>query len=137
MLSDPIADMLTRIRNALMMEHAIVSIPYSNIKEQIARVLQEEGYVGDFQIVSDEAKPYIKNIEIELKYFGERRDRQPVITGIKRISKPGRRVYVGKNKIPWVLSGMGMAVLTTNRGVMTDQAARQMGVGGEVLCYVW
>ncbi|NDJ85011.1 MAG: 30S ribosomal protein S8 [Chloroflexi bacterium] len=138
MLSDPIADMLTRIRNALMIEHKSVAIPYAKIKEEMARVLVEEGYVNSFEVTTpNESKPYLKNIEIKLKYFGERRERQPVITGLKRVSKPGRRVYVGKDEIPWVLSGMGIAILTTNRGVITGHQARQLGIGGEVLCYVW
>lgn len=134
MHSDPIADMLTRIRNALLVGHTSVEIPHSTFKAELARVLQEEGYVKDFSVVGD--KPH-HSIKIELKYFGKRRERRAVITGLQRVSKPGRRVYVGKRDIPWVLSGMGVAIITTNRGVMTDQAARSMGVGGEVLCYVW
>lgn len=137
MHSDPIADMLTRIRNALMVESTQVHVPHSKLKLEMTRVLNEEGYIGEFEVVSDEAKPYLSNIIIQLKYFGDRRDRRPVITGLQRISKPGRRIYVGKSEIPWVLSGMGIAVLTTNRGVMTGQTARRQGVGGEVLCYVW
>ncbi len=137
MHSDPIADMLTRIRNAMMQQHPVVSVPHSNIKEAMARVLQEEGYVADYRVVEDEEKSFLRFIEVDLKYFGERRHRRPVITGLTRISKPGRRVYVGKTEIPWVLSGMGIAIMTTNRGVMTGQAARRMGIGGEVLCYVW
>jgi small subunit ribosomal protein S8 len=137
MHSDPIADMLTRVRNALMRQHPSVQVPHSKIKEQVARVLKEEGYISDFEVTTDEEQPFLRYIEIELKYFGQRRDRRPVITGLKRISKPGRRVYVGKTDIPWVLSGMGVAIMTTNRGVMTGQSARRMGIGGEVLCYVW
>jgi small subunit ribosomal protein S8 len=137
MYSDPVADMLTRIRNALTVQHETVSIPYSKLKEQIARVLLEEGYITGYSASADEAKPYMKSIDIELKYFGDRRDRRPVITGLQRVSKPGRRIYVGKSEIPWVLSGMGVVMLTTNRGVMTGQTARRQGIGGEVLCYVW
>lgn len=137
MHSDPIADMLTRVRNAMMRQHPMVPVPHSNIKEAIAQVLKEEGYVADYRVVQDEDKPFLRFIEIDLKYFGERRNRRPVITGLKRISKPGRRIYVGKTEIPWVLSGMGIAIMTTNRGVMTGQSARRMGIGGEVLCYVW
>ncbi|PJF44895.1 MAG: 30S ribosomal protein S8 [Phototrophicales bacterium] len=137
MYSDPIADMLTRIRNALMVQHENVQIPHSKLKEELARVLKDEGYIADYAVVADPKKPYIKNIDIKLKYFGERRERRPVITGLQRVSKPGRRIYVGKSEIPWVLSGMGIAILTTNRGVMTGQQARRQGVGGEVLCYVW
>ena len=137
MYSDPIADMLTRIRNALMVQHSTLMVPYSKLKEEMARVLKDEGYIVDYQVVVDENKSYIKHIEVKLKYFGSRRDRRPVITGVQRISKPGRRIYVGKTEIPWVLSGMGIAILTTNRGVMTGQQARRQGIGGEVLCYVW
>lgn len=134
MQSDTIADMLTRIRNALMVNHQEVQIPYSKLKVEIARVLEEEGYIEGYR-VGDE-KPFAL-ITVKLKYFGSRRDRHPVITGLKRVSKPGRRVYVGAKDIPWVLSGMGIAILTTNRGVMTGQRARRQGLGGEVLCYVW
>jgi small subunit ribosomal protein S8 len=137
MHSDPIADMLTRIRNALMVGKAQVVIPHSTIKEEIARVLKEEGYIGDYTVSSVPDKPYLRYIDIALKYYGERRHRRPVITGIKRASKPGRRIYKGKASIPWVLSGMGIAIITTDKGVMTDQQARRIGVGGEVLCYVW
>lgn len=137
MHSDPIADMLTRVRNALMVEHNTVSIPYSKLKEQMARVLQEEGYIAAYSLSQNPDKSYLKMIDLELKYFGDRRDRRPVISGLQRISKPGRRIYVGKTEIPWVLSGMGIAILTTNRGVMTGQTARRSGIGGEVLCYVW
>ena len=134
MLSDPIADMLTRIRNALMRGHPNVVIPHSKVKVEIARVLQEEGYIEAFEI--DET-PQFPVINVRLKYWGSRRERRSVITNLKRISKPGRRIYVGKTEIPWVLSGMGIAILTTPKGVMTGQQARRMGMGGEVLCYVW
>ncbi|MBZ0317751.1 MAG: 30S ribosomal protein S8 [Anaerolineae bacterium] len=134
MHTDPIADMLTRVRNALMVGNATVDIPLSKIKVELARVLKEEGYIEDFT-VGDE-KP-ASMIQIKLKYYGKRRERQPVISGLRRVSTPGRRIYVGKDEIPWVLSGMGIAILTTNKGVMTDQQARRQGVGGELLCYVW
>ena len=134
MVNDPIADMLTRIRNAIIAGHNSVEIPFSKLKGELARVLTEEGYVEGYDV--EESMPY-NVINIDLKYFGTRRDRRPVITGLKRVSKPGRRIYVGKTEIPWVLSGMGIAVLTTNRGLMTDQQARRQGIGGEVLCYVW
>lgn len=134
MVNDPIADMLTRIRNAITARHTEVNIPYSKLKEQMARVLEEEGYVASFDII--EGTPF-NTINISLKYFGKRRERRSVITGLKRISKPGRRIYVGKQEIPWVLSGMGVAILTTNQGLMTGQSARRKGIGGEVLCYVW
>lgn len=134
MHSDPIADMLTRLRNAIMVSHETVDIPASKIKVEIARVLKDEGYIEDYT-VGDEKPAAL--IHVKLKYYGKRRERQPVITGLRRISTPGRRVYVGKDEIPWVLSGMGIAILTTNKGVMTDQQARRQGVGGELLCYVW
>ena len=133
-MNDPIADMLTRIRNALIRQHPTVSIPHSNMKEAIARVLEEEGYITSYQVI--EQKPQ-NVIQIELKYLGGRRDRRSVITGLERISKGGRRIYVGKQDIPWVLSGMGIAVLSTSRGIMTGQAARRLGVGGEVVCKIW
>jgi small subunit ribosomal protein S8 len=133
MLSDPIADMLTRIRNALMVGHPTVSMPCSKVKVEIARILKEEGYVENYTI-TEEAK---RNIVIELKYFGKRRVRRPVISGIRRISTPGRRVYAGKREIPWVLSGMGIAIMSTPKGLMTGAQARREGVGGEVLAYVW
>lgn len=133
-MNDPIADMLTRIRNALMREHKSVAMPSSKIKLAIAEVLKDEGYIHDYQVVDEKPFPIL---QIKLKYIGDRRSRRSVITGIQRISKPGRRVYVGKADIPWVLSGMGIAVVTTSRGVMTGQKARHLGVGGEVLCKVW
>lgn len=135
MLNDPIADMLTRVRNALMVKNLEVLIPHSRIKGEIARVLLEEGYVKSLNIEKDERGFPV--IRLELKYFGPRRTRRPVITGLKRVSTPGRRVYAGSKEIPWVLSGMGIAILTTNQGVMTDQQARRKGIGGEVLCFVW
>ncbi len=134
MTSDPIADMLTRIRNALMARKLQVQIPWSKIKEEIARILVEEGYVDSYT-VGDENPARI--IHIELKYFGPRRTRRPVITNLTRISKPGRRVYRGRRELPRVLSGTGIAILTTPKGVMTAQQARRERVGGEVLCYVW
>jgi small subunit ribosomal protein S8 len=133
-VSDPIADMLTRIRNAMMVRHVDVAIPHSKMKEDLARVLEDEGYIEGFQV--EDAKPY-PNIVIRLKYVGLRRERRPVISGLKRISRPGRRVYAGHNEIPWVLSGMGIAILTTPKGIMTGERARRQRVGGEVLCYVW
>jgi small subunit ribosomal protein S8 len=134
MMSDPIADMLTRIRNALMAGKATVDIPSSKIKVEIARILKEEGYIEDYSIIDQ--KPYAL-ISITLKYHGARRNRQPVITNIQRISKPGRRVYRGRIDLPRVMSGIGIAIVTTPKGVMTAQQARRERVGGEVLCYVW
>jgi small subunit ribosomal protein S8 len=133
-MSDPIADMLTRIRNGLHREHPSVSMPHSKVKEAIAQVLKEEGYIEDFSVLPQKPRDVL---QINLKYIGGRRDRRAVITGIERVSKPGRRIYVGKNEIPWVLSGMGVAILTTSRGIMTGQQARRLGEGGEVLCRVW
>ena len=133
MMTDPIADMLTRIRNALMVQKPTVEIPYSRMKEQIARILKEEGYVEDYAVVGELP---IRAVEIKLKYYGPRRRRRPVITNLRRISKPGRRVYSGRKELPRVLSGMGIAIITTPKGVMTAQQARRERVGGEVLCTV-
>ncbi len=136
-VSDPIADMLTRIRNAVMVGHSTVALPNSKLKTAIAKILKEEGYISNYEVVDDSNNPAHKVLRIRLKYVGERRNRQPVITGLERVSRPGRRVYTGKRKIPWVLSGMGIAILSTPKGVMTGQRARQLGVGGEVICKVW
>ena len=132
--NDPIADMLTRIRNALTRGMPEVLVPKSTIKVEIARILKEEGYIDDYSIGDESPVPLIK---VQLKYFGSRRDRRPVITQLRRISKPGRRVYRKRRELPIVLSGTGIAIVTTPRGVMTAQQARRDGVGGEVLCYVW
>ena len=136
MINDPIADMLTRIRNAQMAGHAAVAMPSSNIKKEIARILKEEGFIEDFEVVEGE-KTSQTTLQIKIKYAGERRSRKPVITGIERVSRPGRRVYTRHDEIPWVLSGMGISILSTPKGVMTGQRARQEGVGGEILCKVW
>ena len=136
MINDPIADMLTRIRNAQMAGHAAVAMPSSNIKKEIARILKEEGFIDDFEVVEGE-KASQTTLQIKIKYAGERRSRKPVITGIERVSRPGRRVYTRHDEIPWVLSGMGISILSTPKGVMTGQRARQEGVGGEILCKVW
>ena len=130
-VSDPIGDMLTRIRNALMAKHAYVMMPSSRIKKAVAELLVSEGYVARVQEVEGDPQPQLR---IDLKYDAERR---PLITNLKRVSKPGRRIYKGKDDIPWVLSGVGVAILSTSRGLMTDRQARRVGVGGEVLCYVW
>ena len=135
-ISDPISDMLTRIRNSIMAGHQTVSLPSSNMKLSIVKIFQEEGFIKDFEEVQVEGKP-TKTIRIRLKYVGVRRDRKPVIAGLRRVSSPGRRVYVGKKEIPWVQAGLGVAILTTPKGVMTGGRARQLGVGGEVLCEVW
>ncbi len=135
-VNDPIADMLTRIRNATMAGHTLVAMPSSKMKVAIAKILKSEGFIDGFQVVDGE-RPGHKVLRIRLKYVGERRFRKPVITNLERVSRPGRRVYAKKQQIPWVLSGMGIAILSTPKGVMTGQRARQLGVGGEVLCKVW
>jgi small subunit ribosomal protein S8 len=136
LINDPISDMLVRMRNAIMVGHAIVALPSSKMKVQIARILKEEGYITGYEVV-DGKVANSKVLRIRLKYVGERRERRSVITGLQRVSRPGRRIYKGKMEIPWVLSGMGIAILSTPKGVMTGQRARQLGVGGEVLCQVW
>lgn len=139
MQSDPIADMLTRLRNALMAGHANVTLPSSKLKLSIAQILKEEGYIEDFQVLTPEGEVTVGQpaLRLALKYVGVRREKRPVISGLERISKPGRRIYTRKNEIPWVLSGMGIAILSTPRGVMTGAKARKLGVGGEVLCKIW
>lgn len=132
--SDPIADMLTRIRNAQMIGQAEVSVPLSKIKTAIVRILKEEGFIDDYRVIEERPQ---SQLLIKLKYAGERKDRHPVIMGLKRVSKPGRRVYARASEIPWVRSGMGVAILSTPKGVLTGQQARRLGVGGEVLCYAW
>ncbi len=132
--SDPIADMLTRVRNAVMGGQQLVSMPSSKLKVEIAKILHSEGYLDEFEESEANAR---KTLRLKLKYVGERRARKPVISGIKRVSRPGRRAYVGKSDIPWVRSGMGVAILTTPKGVMTGVRAKQLGVGGELLCEVW
>ena len=133
-VSDPIADMLTRIRNALMVGQPSVRMPSSKVKAAIAKILKEEGFIEDYHVTNERPQP---NLVIKLKYVGERKERHPVITGLERVSKPGRRVYTHASDIPWVKSGMGTAILTTPKGVLTGQQAHRLGVGGEVLCYVW
>ncbi len=135
-VSDPIGDMLTRIRNVAISNGTLVSMPSSKIKAEIARILTEEGYVESYDVVEG-SQPYQKVLRLRLKYIGERRHRRPLITGLERVSRPGRRVYSQKTDIPWVLSGIGVAILSTPKGVMTGQRARKMGVGGEILCKVW
>ena len=128
--TDPIADMLTRIRNANQQKHETVSIPYSNLKNDLANILKNEGFVTDF-VVNEEGNH--KNIVITLKYKGNER----VITGLKRISKPGLRVYCKAEEVPKVLNGLGVAVISTSQGVLADREARKLGLGGEVICYIW
>lgn len=128
-MSDPIADMLTRIRNAQMVQKAAVTMPSSKLKIAIAQVLQDEGYIDGFATRSESGK---NELEIALKYYAGR----PVIERIERVSRPGLRIYKGRDAIPQVMNGLGVAIVTTPKGVMTDRKARQTGVGGEVLCYV-
>jgi len=135
-VTDPIADMLTRIRNAVMVGHGQVAMPSSKIKVEIAKILKTEGFIEDFELAEGENTSY-KTLRLKIKYVGERRQRRPVISGLERVSKPGRRIYTKKQDIPWVLSGIGVAILSTPKGVMTGQRARQLGVGGEILCKVW
>jgi len=135
-VSDPIADMLTRIRNVALSNGTLVSMPNSKIKAEIARILKEEGYIESYDEV-DGSQPHQKVLRLRLKYIGERRHRRPLITGLERVSRPGCRVYTKKTDIPWVLSGIGVAILSTPKGVMSGQRARKVGVGGEILCKVW
>lgn len=131
MHSDPIADMLTRIRNGMAARHHKVEIPGSKVKIELARILKEEGYVANYRVATDNNK---KTLKVYLKY---RPDNRPVITRLTRVSKPGRRVYVDAQRIPRVIGGMGVSVLTTSRGVMTGRQAKGLGIGGEVLCTVY
>ena len=133
---DPIADMLTRIRNAVSAGHTLVAMPSSKLKIEIAKIMKDEGYLEGFDVAESEQAAQ-KVLRLKIKYVGERRERRPVISGIERVSKPGRRVYTKKQDIPWVLSGIGVAILSTPKGVMTGTRARQLGVGGEILCKVW
>jgi small subunit ribosomal protein S8 len=133
---DPIADMLTRIRNAVTAGHSTVAMPSSKLKIEIAKIMKDEGYLEGFD-VADSEQSIQKVLRLKIKYVGERRERRSVISGIERVSKPGRRVYTKKQDIPWVLSGIGVAILSTPKGVMTGSRARQLGVGGEILCKVW
>ena len=128
-MSDPIADMLTRIRNGQMVDKRAVTMPSSKLKVAIAQVLKDEGYIEDFRVAGEAGKA---SLEIQLKYYAGK----PVIERIERVSRPGMRVYRGRDAIPKVMNGLGVAIVTTPRGVMTDRMARQSGVGGEVLCYV-
>ncbi|MBP1927294.1 small subunit ribosomal protein S8 [Sedimentibacter acidaminivorans] len=130
-MTDPIADMLTRIRNGNHAKHEFVDVPSSKIKKEIANILLEEGYIKGFDVIDDGKQGIIR---VELKY---QQNKERVITGIKRISKPGLRVYVNKDETPRVLGGLGIAVLSTSKGILTDKKARIQGVGGEVICYVW
>ena len=131
-MSDPIADMLTRIRNANSAKHDTVDVPASKMKLAIAKILLDEGYIAKYDIIEDGA---FKTIHITLKYGADKNDK--IISGIKRISKPGLRVYANKEELPKVLGGLGIAIISTNQGIVTDKKARELQVGGEVLAYVW
>lgn len=131
LITDPIADMLTRIRNALTAKHEDVLVPTSTVKKAIAEILLDEGYIKSYDIREDGVAKYI---HIDLKYGP---NKQKVITGLKRISKPGLRIYARKDQLPKVLNGLGIAIISTSRGIMTDREARKQGVGGEVLAYIW
>jgi small subunit ribosomal protein S8 len=126
--------MLARIRNAIAVGHASVAVPASGLTTRVAAILKEEGYLDDYATVESSVAPMLN---LTLRYVGLRRERKPVIGGLERVSKPGKRVYCGKNEIPRVLSGIGVAILSTPKGVMTGSQARRLGVGGEVLCYVY
>lgn len=130
-MTDPIADMLTRVRNASSVQHDTVDIPASNIKKEIARILLEEGYIKGYDVIEDVKQGLIR---MQLKYG---KNGEKVITGIKKISKPGMRVYADRNNVPKVLNGIGISVISTSKGIVTDKQARELGVGGEVICYVW
>jgi small subunit ribosomal protein S8 len=128
-MSDPIADMLTRIRNAQQAEHSSVKMPASKLKTAIAKVLKDEGYISSYNVDDNNGKP---ELNIDLKYF----EGKPVIEMVKRVSRPGLRVYKNKDELPKVIGGLGIAVVSTSKGIMTDRAAREAGIGGEVICYV-
>ena len=131
-MTDSIADMLTRIRNAATAKRDAVNIPHSKLKEQIANILKMEGYIKDFHVVKDEKQGILR---VELIYFDK--EQKCVVQGLERISKPGKRVYVKGKEVPQVLGGLGVAILSTNKGVLTDKECRKQNIGGEVLCYIW
>ncbi len=138
-MTDPIADMLTRTRNAIGARHAFILVPASRVKLAVARIMKEEGYINDFEVVKGEplkdknATPP-QMIRMWLKYVN---GKEPVISGLERVSKPGQRVYAGKDELPRVMGGLGIAVVSTSKGIMTERRARRMGLGGEVLCRIW
>ena len=135
MVTDSISDILTRIRNANMVKHQIVEIPLSKMSKAIVTILKEEGFIEDFEIFDTELETTGPHLLISLKYKGK--SREPVICKIKRISKPGLRVYANTKKLPKVLNGLGIAIISTSKGVMTNLKAKELGIGGEVLCYIW
>lgn len=134
-VNDPIADMLTRIRNAVLSGHAQVAMPSSSLKIEIAKILKEEGFLDGYEVAEAE-KAASKTLRLKIKYVGERRERKPVITGLERVSKPGRRIYTPVTKIPRVRGGMGICILSTPKGVLSDRECRKHNVGGEMLCKV-
>jgi small subunit ribosomal protein S8 len=137
-MTDPIADMLTRTRNAVAAHHAFTLVPASKVKLAIARILKDEGFISDFEMIKSEPKDKHavpqQQIRLWLKYAG---GKEPVLTGLERVSKPGQRVYAGKEALPRVMGGLGIAIITTSKGIMTERKARSMGLGGEVLCRIW
>jgi small subunit ribosomal protein S8 len=132
-MTDPIADLFVRIKNAGHRGHDLVKIPASRVKSEVLRILKEEGFIRDYKSITTEAHP---TLEVALRY-SPGRQKKSFITGIKRVSKPGCRVYAGKNEVPRVMRGLGVAILTTDRGLLTDEQCRRMEVGGEILCHVW
>lgn len=130
-MTDPIADMLTRVRNANTVKHENVDVPASNIKKELARILLEEGFIKGYDVIEDGKQGLIR---LQLKYG---KNGEKVITGIKRISKPGMRVYADSHSVPRVLNGLGISIISTSKGILTDKQARELGIGGEVICYVW
>ena len=131
MVTDPISDLLVRLRNGFRRHHDVVMVPASKLKHEVLRVLQAEGYIQGIEAATEDGHPMLK---VQLRYVGEG---EPMITGMQRVSKPGRRVYVGTREIPRVRNGIGMVILSTSKGIMTDQSSRKAGLGGEVLCAVW
>ena len=134
MTTDTLSDMLTRIRNSSMVGKTTLAVPMSKLNERVAQILKEEGYLDAYQVIGEGP---IKSLNLTLRYYGERRSRKPTVTGLRRISKPGKRIYCGAGKIPRVLSGIGIAIMSTPKGVITGKQARRLGVGGEVLCYIY
>jgi len=130
-MTDPIADMLTRVRNANTVKHENVDVPASNIKKELSRILLEEGFIKGYDVIEDDKQGLIR---LQLKYG---KNGEKVITGIKRISKPGMRVYADSHSVPRVLNGLGISIISTSKGILTDKQARELGIGGEVICYVW
>lgn len=131
MVNDPIADMLARLRNAAEVRHTQVLMPASKLRVAVAKILKDEGFIEKLEVTKDKPQPQLR---VWLRYDDKKR---PVLTGVRRVSKPGRRVYAGKSEIPWVRHGLGIAIVSTTRGVMTGARAKRMGLGGEILCYVW